>query len=68
VGPLASSIRDFLYRGNKPFDETESPGVILDHIYVSPTVSVLINGIEPCLVDDRFPSDHMPVIADILLP
>jgi endonuclease/exonuclease/phosphatase family metal-dependent hydrolase len=68
VGPLASSIRDFLYRGNKPLNDTENPEVILDHIYVSPTVSVLINGIEPCLVDDRFPSDHMPVIADILLP
>ena len=68
VGPLASSIRDFLYRGNKPFYDTESPEVILDHIYVSPTVPVIINAIEPSLVDGRFPSDHMPVIADILLP
>lgn len=68
VGPLASSIRDFLHRGNKPFYDTESPEVILDHIYVSPTVPVIINAIEPSLVDGRFPSDHMPVIADILLP
>ena len=68
VGPLASSIRDFLYRGNKPFHDTESPEVILDHIYVSPAVPVIINAIEPSLIGDRFPSDHMPVIADILLP
>jgi endonuclease/exonuclease/phosphatase family metal-dependent hydrolase len=53
---------------NKPFQMTESPEVILDHIYVSPAVSVIINAIEPSLVDGRFPSDHMPVIADILLP
>lgn len=68
VGPLASCIKDFLYHEHKPFLTTETPGVILDHIYVSPTVSVMIHAIEPSLIDNRFPSDHMPIISDILLP
>ncbi len=44
-----------------------SPGVILDHIYVSDGVVVLIHAVETGTVDGHFPSDHMPVIADILL-
>lgn len=68
VGPLCTAIRDFLKRGDKPFDIAENPGLILDHIYVSPQVAVIVNAIEPCLVDNHFPSDHFPVIADIILP
>lgn len=68
VGPLCTSIRDFSSRNNKPFAHNEFAGVIPDHIFVSPGITVIINAVEPCLVDAHFPSDHLPVIADILLP
>lgn len=68
AGPLCTSIRDFATRNNRPFEENEFAGVIADHIFVSPEIAVLINAVEPCLVDHHFPSDHFPVVADILLP
>lgn len=68
IGPLCTSIRDFLSRQNKPFNISENPGVLPDHIFVSPGILVIIQGIEPCMVDSYFPSDHLPVIADLILP
>jgi endonuclease/exonuclease/phosphatase family metal-dependent hydrolase len=68
VGPLCTSIRDYNTRHDRPFDASEFPGVYPDHIYVSPEVTVMLHAIEPCQVNHQFPSDHFPVIADILLP
>jgi endonuclease/exonuclease/phosphatase family metal-dependent hydrolase len=42
--------------------------VILDHIYVAGAVEVLLHAVEPARVDGHFPSDHMPLIADLLFP
>lgn len=50
-----------------PFQGTGTPGVFLDHILVSPEVTVLIHAVEPATVGDKFPSDHMPIAIDFLL-
>ena len=69
LGPAATGLRAFTDRdGQGPFGMDENPDVILDHIFVSPEVLVIINATETALVEGHFPSDHLPVIADIVLP
>lgn len=51
----------------QPFKGTGTPGVILDHIYVSKKIQVLIHAVQPAQVNGHFPSDHMPVIADCVV-
>ena len=50
-----------------PFKGKGTPGVILDYIYTTEDITVLAHGTECATVDGHFPSDHMPVIADLLL-
>lgn len=50
-----------------PFKGYGMPGLFLDHIYISPGVKVLVHAVEPAKVGGQFPSDHMPIITDILL-
>lgn len=68
IGPTSTGLHDFLSRGSKPFGNQEDSDVILDHIFVSPEITVLVNATEPSQVDNSFPSDHFPLIADVLLP
>lgn len=49
------------------FTGTGTPGVFLDHIYVSQEVNVLIHAVQPATVDGHYPSDHMPIMIDFLL-
>lgn len=65
IGPIAT----YTNVGTEPtpFIGTGEPGVILDHIYVSPQVCVLLHATEPAKVDGQFPSDHMPVLADVVI-
>lgn len=51
----------------KPFEGLGTPGVILDRIYVSPGLNVLIHAVQPATVNGRFPSDHMPVVIDFIV-
>lgn len=51
----------------QPFQGTGTPGIILDHIYVSEKVTVLTHAVEHGTVDGHFPSDHMPVLIDFLV-
>jgi endonuclease/exonuclease/phosphatase family metal-dependent hydrolase len=51
----------------RPFRGTGRPGVILDHIYVTDDITVLMHAVEPARVDGHFPSDHLPVMADLIL-
>lgn len=51
----------------KPFQGTGTPGVILDHIYVTEDVTVLMHAVEPATIDGHFPSDHLPVLIDCLI-
>lgn len=50
-----------------PFKGNGTPGVFLDHIFVTKDITVLIHAVEPGLVDGLYPSDHLPLIADIVL-
>lgn len=50
-----------------PFEGTGTPGVFLDHIYVSKGITVLIHAVQPATVDGHFPSDHQPVVIDCVL-
>lgn len=64
VGPISS----FTNAGesSEPFKGQGVPGIILDHFFVSPSIQVLIHANEPARVDGHFPSDHLPVIIDII--
>ena len=50
-----------------PFEGTGTPGVFLDHIYVSKGITVLMHAVQPGTVNGHFPSDHMPVVIDCVL-
>lgn len=50
-----------------PFRGTGTPGVFLDHIYVSHGINVLLHAVQPGTVEGHFPSDHMPVLMDCLI-
>ena len=65
LGPLSTFTNE--ESGTTPFKGTGTPGVFLDHVYVTKDVTVLLHAINPGQVNGRFPSDHMPVIADIML-
>ena len=52
----------------QPFSGFGTPGTFLDHILVSPQIQVLLHAVEPATKDGLFPSDHMPVVMDCLLP
>lgn len=45
---------------------TGNPGVFLDHILVSKEFRVLLHAVQPGKVGGHFPSDHMPVIVDLI--
>jgi endonuclease/exonuclease/phosphatase family metal-dependent hydrolase len=53
--------------GKTPFQGTGTPGIMLDHIYISEGVRVLTHAVEPALIEGHFPSDHMPVFIDYVL-
>lgn len=49
-----------------PFQGKGTPGVFLDHIFVGGNMLVVLQAVQPALVDGFFPSDHMPVVADCI--
>lgn len=67
IGPYSTFTNQPNSQKVEPFKGTGTPGVILDHIYVSNEVSVLVHAINPALVDGYFPSDHMPVLIDCFI-
>jgi endonuclease/exonuclease/phosphatase family metal-dependent hydrolase len=50
-----------------PFRGTGTPGVFLDHIYVSKDIHVLMHAVQSGTVGGHFPSDHLPVIVDLIV-
>ena len=66
IGPLSSFTNKD--EDPAPFRGTGTPGIFLDHIYVSADVTVLLHAVNPATEDSLWPSDHMPLIADIALP
>jgi endonuclease/exonuclease/phosphatase family metal-dependent hydrolase len=65
LGPIAT----FTNEGEDPapFKGRGTPGIFLDHIYVSSKVKVISHAVQPATVGGYYPSDHMPLISDILL-
>lgn len=50
-----------------PFKGIGTPGVFLDHIYISKDVTVMMHAVQPGTVDGHFPSDHLPVLVDFIV-
>lgn len=63
-GPLSST--NYCAKSHQAFCSLGTPGVILDHIFIDPQVTVVTHGIDPALVDGCYPSDHFPVVADVI--
>lgn len=65
VGPIATFTN--VPPEKEPFKGTGTPGVFLDHIFVSDEVTVLLHGTYASQIEGHFPSDHLPLIIDLLL-
>lgn len=65
IGPIGTFTNDG--EDPTPFRGTGTPGIFLDHIYVSKGFKVLLHAVQPGKVDGHYPSDHMPVIADVII-
>jgi endonuclease/exonuclease/phosphatase family metal-dependent hydrolase len=50
-----------------PFKGTGTPGVFLDHIFVSKDIAVIAHAVEPVTFNNLFPSDHMPLFIDFII-
>lgn len=64
-GPISTFTND--ETGHTPFKGTGTPGIILDHIYVSKGLTVLAHGVQAATVNGHYPSDHMPVLIDFFI-
>ncbi len=49
------------------FEVAGTPGEKIDHIFVKGGITVLQHGVLSDSFDSRFPSDHMPVIVEIVI-
>lgn len=65
LGPIATFTN--APKDKVPFQGSGTPGVVLDHIYVSKEIIVLVHAVQAGTVNGYFPSDHMPVIMDFLI-
>ncbi len=50
-----------------PFQGTGTPGIILDHIFVTKGLHVLLSAVQPAQVNGKYASDHLPVLADCII-
>lgn len=67
LGPISSFTNDPNSNNAIPFAGTGIPGIILDHIFVSKNIKILFHTIDSARIEGRFPSDHLPVIVDLLV-
>lgn len=51
----------------EPFIGPQLVGFVLDHIFVNEQVHVLTHGVDTAKVNGEFPSDHFPIIADVVI-
>ncbi len=49
------------------FKEAGQPGIKPDYIFVDGTIAVYLHGILADSFDGKFPSDHLPVVADLAI-
>lgn len=64
-GPISST--NFSTEKKKPFCSEGEPGIILDHVFVNDGIQVLSHGIDSAKVDGHYPSDHFPLIVDVMI-
>ena len=50
------------------FKEPGQPGIKPDYIFVDDSVQVYLHGVLADSFDGQFPSDHLPVVADVIIP
>ena len=50
------------------FKEPGQPGIKPDYIFVDQNVKVYLHGVLADTFDGQFPSDHLPVVADVVVP
>lgn len=67
LGPLSTFTNGPDSNNGIPFVGTGVPGIILDHVFVNKDIKVLLHAIDSACIEGRFPSDHMPVIVDLLV-
>jgi endonuclease/exonuclease/phosphatase family metal-dependent hydrolase len=60
LGPIATTN----FNDGAAFKGLGTPGVFLDHIFVSKGINVIIHAVQPGTVGGYFPSDHFPIIMD----
>ncbi|MES2272730.1 MAG: endonuclease/exonuclease/phosphatase family protein [Chlamydiota bacterium] len=67
----AQSIASFPHHGPtgtwSGFKEAGQPGIKPDYIFVSSLVKVYFHGVLGDSFDGQFPSDHLPVVADLII-
>lgn len=67
AGPVTSYT--YQIKTRSAFSGIDPYGPLLDHIFVTPqTMKVIFHAIDPATVNGHFPSDHLPVLADIAIP
>lgn len=67
MGPISTFTNDPNNSKAAPFCGHGTPGVILDHIFISKKITPLIYAVNPITVEGEFPSDHMPVVLDLVV-
>lgn len=67
MGPISTFTNDPKEEKITPFKGQGTPGVVLDHIFISKKMTPLVYAVNPILIDGEFPSDHMPVVTDLIL-
>ncbi len=66
-GPISTFTNNSNSSDIKPFQSTGTPGIVLDYIYTSENVTILTHATESGTVDGHFPSDHMPIVVDLIV-
>lgn len=64
-GPLSTYTNSSQKQGG--FQGLGTPGIFLDHIFCRGDLTILLHLICPTQINGHFPSDHMPVVVDVLL-
>lgn len=67
IGSLGTFTNDHNAPIPAPFEGAGSPGVNLDHIFLNSHFTVLKRAVNPIKVDGFYPSEHQPVLVDLLI-
>jgi endonuclease/exonuclease/phosphatase family metal-dependent hydrolase len=65
LGPISTT--NYSQDSSKVFSGDGTPGVILDFIFVNQNVFVRSHAIDSAKVNNEYMSDHLPVLADVII-